>query len=70
MNFTPNDYLVALWASGKVILVRYLESGDSLALGRRYDDCKIQVKIIETAPRDVDAATWMQEKWGATYDAK
>lgn len=47
MNFTGFDYLINFAAGKKSKLLKYLESGDSLPLSRRFDDCAIQIKMID-----------------------
>ena len=47
MNFTGYDYLINFSFGKKARLLKYLESGDSLPLSRRFDDCAIQIKMID-----------------------
>ena len=47
VNFTGYDYLINFSFSKKSRLLKYLESGDSLPLSRRFDDCAIQIKMID-----------------------
>jgi len=47
VNFTGYDYLISFSFGKKARLLKYLESGDSLPLSRRFDDCAIQIKMID-----------------------
>lgn len=46
VNFTGYDYLVYFKFSS-ASMMKYLESGDSLPLSMRLDECKIQIKMID-----------------------
>lgn len=45
VNFTGFDYLIYFRYKNSC-LVKHLESGDSLAVSQRYDDFKVQIKMI------------------------
>ena len=47
VNFTGFDYLINFAFGKKSRLLKYLESGDSLPLSRRFDDCTVQIKMID-----------------------
>jgi hypothetical protein len=45
VNFTGFDYLIYFRYKNSC-LIKHLESGDSLAVSQRYDDFKVQIKMI------------------------
>lgn len=52
MNRTGYDYLIHLRFHDHSIL-KYLESGDSLPLAMRFDESRIQIKLIEGDKKDI-----------------
>ena len=52
VNFTGFDYLVYFKFENQYLL-KYLESGDSLPLSRKFDEAKVQIKMLdeETMPK-------------------
>jgi hypothetical protein len=46
VNFTGFDYLVYFKLKDKYFM-KYLESGDSIPLSKKYDDAKMQIKMID-----------------------
>ena len=52
MNRTGYDYLIHLRFQNHSIL-KYLESGDSLPLAMRFDESRIQIKLIEGDKKDI-----------------
>jgi len=51
VNFTGFDYLIYFKYKNSYLL-KYLESGDSLAVSKRYDDFKVQIKMIDESEQD------------------
>lgn len=51
VNFTGFDYLVYFKYKNSC-LIKHLESGDSLAVSKRYDDFKVQIKMIDDVERN------------------
>lgn len=46
VNFTGFDYLV-YFKSRDNFFIKYLESGDSIPMSKKFDDCKMQIKMID-----------------------
>lgn len=62
MNFTGFDYLVYFKFENQFVF-KYLESGDSLPLSKKFDEAKIQIKMLdsEAAPKDQARPTFPEE---------
>ena len=51
MNFTGFDYLIYFKYKNSY-LIKYLEAGDSLAVSKRYDEFKLQIKMIDGSEQE------------------
>ena len=64
VNFTGFDYLVYFKLKDQ-FLIRHLESGDSIPLSRKFDDSKMQIKMI-----DEEVLKEYQKKLGIDMNSK